>query len=97
MEVRGPYHFENPIINADGFTQLLNSPLSMMLTGLLSDTLFQQDGAPPHNSLADWVLLDANLPHSWTGKEVPKPYRARSLERTLFEVLFVGYVNDKVC
>lgn len=63
IQVLGPYYYDSAIVAVASCKHLLISYVLPMLPSLLSDTILQQDGAPPHYSLEMHQLLDEKLPN----------------------------------
>lgn len=67
-----------------------------MLAGLASDTIFQQDGAPPQCRITVRQLLDEEMPGSWMGRKGLIPWTARFPDLAPLGFFLCGYVNDKI-
>ena len=60
------------------------------------ELFFQQDGAPPHYSLAVHQYLDQAFPHHWTGRWGSIKWPPRSPDLTPMDFFFWGVLKDKV-
>lgn len=87
-EVIGPYYFDEPNFNGASYLHLLNRFFLSMLPNLSQDTIFQQDGAPPHYSREVRDLLDEKLPDSWIGRGGPTNWPPRSPDLTPLDFSF---------
>ena len=57
---------------------------------------FQQDGAPPHFSLAAGGLLNHHLPRRWIGRRGHIEWPPRSPDLTVCDFFLWGALRDKV-
>lgn len=99
--VYGPFFFEGSSITGQTYLDMLTNWLIPRLGGEGDDYIFQQDGAPPHWSLAVRAFLNANLPNRWIGRaaqddQVFCKWPPRSPDLTVCDFFLWGCVKDKV-
>lgn len=101
QSVYGPFFFEGPSITGQTYLEMLTNWLIPRLAAEGGDYIFQQDGAPPHWSLAVRTFLNANLPNRWIGRagqhdKVFCKWPPRSPDLTVCDFFLWGHVKDKV-
>ena len=100
FQIIGPYFFPNDTVNANDYCDMLNT---WFLPKLRNKTtaVFQQDGAPPHWSLATRALLNTTFPGRWIGRagatdQNMLDWPPRSPDITPLDFFLWGYVKDDV-
>jgi hypothetical protein len=68
----------------------------MLQLYLLSQFVFQQDGAPPHWARIVREFLDIHFPGHWVGRDGTIPWPLRSPGVMPFDFFLWGYVKDIV-
>lgn len=95
--VLGPYFFNAQTVTGDSYLDMLqnfvvdNLPLRILTSGY-----FQQDGAPPHYSLAVRNYLDDTFGRRWIGRAGPLAWPARSPDLTPCDFWLWGMVKERV-
>ena len=62
----------------------------------INDTIFMQDGAPPHFALTVWEWLDNHFPGRWLGRRGPLEWPARSPDLTPCDFFLWGWVKEEI-
>lgn len=101
----GPYFFEGTL-NGEDYLNFLQFELIPALAVLFpnpqdpdipnNEIWFQQDGAPPHYSIAVRQFLDATFPNRWIGRRGPIEWPPRSPDITPLDFFLWGYLKSKV-
>lgn len=70
-QIFGSYYFDSPIVTRERYNKLLFNYFLPTVHSIHPNTIFQNDGAPPHYGLAVGQLLDENLICGLEGKFLP--------------------------
>lgn len=76
--------------------EVLPSYLDSLSLSVVSRTMFQQDGAPPHIAKRVTTWLDEMFPLQWIGSKGPFPWPPRSPDLTPLDTFLWGYLKRKV-
>jgi len=94
----GPFFFQANTVTSHSY-------LAMLQTFLLpelgrwhrrSHTIYQQEGAPPHWSLAVRTFLNDNFPQRWIGRDGPIHWALRSPDLSPLDFFVWGYIKGEV-
>lgn len=94
----GPFFFDGTV-NSERYLDMLQTSFFPALEnmGIAEQTVFMQDGAPPHwgTIVRDW--LTENFPLRWMGRGSPNmPWPPRSPDLTPCDFFLWGYLKSKV-
>lgn len=95
-KIIGPYFFSEPTVTGESYKRMLRYYAMPKVMDLPASPIFQQDGAPPHWSLAVRSYLDTKLPQRWIGRGGPIAWPPRSPDLTPLDFFLWGYVKDFV-
>lgn len=103
--ILGPYFFEETL-NGQRYLDFLQFDLVPALAVLFpnqqdpdiphNNIWFQQDGAPPHYSIAVRNFLNETFPNRWIGRRGPIEWPPRSPDITPLDFFLWGYLKSKV-
>lgn len=91
--VIGPFFFQERTVTGDTYLDMLRN---YAVPQLPPETVFQQDGAPPHYANHVRSFLDGMFPDRWIGRGGPTPWPPRSPDMTPLDFFLWGFVKDKV-
>jgi transposase len=89
----GPYFFDESV-TGESYLAMLKEFLWPKIK--YKRMLFQQDGAPPHYSLAVRAWLNEKFPGRWLGRRGPLEWPARSPDLTPCDFFLWGYLKNIV-
>ena len=92
----GPYFFENESVTGESYKRMLRYYFFPKLRDYPDDTVFQQDGAPPHFALPVRQYLNQKLGDRWIGRAGPVSWPPRSPDLTPCDFFLWGYIKDRV-
>jgi hypothetical protein len=93
----GPFFFNGNITGASYLDMLkFNVWPALHQIPNLDHMMFEQDGAPPHWSLAVRQWLDKHFPTKWIGRNGPIAWPPRSPDITPMDFSLFGTVKDRV-
>ena len=94
----GPYFFDDDTVNGRNYLLMLQNFFIPEVRRLhkLRSIVFQQDGAPPHFSVAVRQYLDNQFPGRWIGRGGSIRWAPRSPDLTPLDFFLWGYVKDRV-
>lgn len=99
LNVIGPIFFYRPL-NGEMYLELLQNQIEHFLGNLNFDVndgiIFQQDGAPAHNSRAVTNYLTERFGENWLGTNGPIRWPARSPDLTPMDFSIWGFLKEKV-
>lgn len=96
----GPYFFEDNL-NGNRYLNLLEKDLPILMENIplqqRLDLIWQQDGAPAHNTLAVRAFLNKLYGDNWFGTHSPKmQWPPRSPDLSVLDFFFWGYLKNEV-
>ena len=91
----GPFFFQETTINGDIYLTMLKTFLipELQRFNILDKTIFQQDGAPCHYSLAVRQFLNDTFQNKWIGRCGPISWPPRSPDLTPLDYFLGGHVK----
>jgi hypothetical protein len=93
-------HFYEGCLTGVRYRQLLENVLIPALEDIPLNTreqlIYQQDGAPPHNSGTVRTFLDEHFPNQWVATYGPIAWPPRSPDLTPLDFFLWGYLKDKL-
>lgn len=100
LSIIGPFFFDTTV-NGERYKFLLeNMVLPKINTydelGVGGHLYFQQDGAPPHYTLAVREVLNVNFPNRWIGRNGPINWPAYSPDLNPLDFSIWGYLKHAV-
>ena len=95
-EIIGPYFFGNETVTGESYKKLLRYYAFPKLRDYPDNTIFQQDGAPPHYAVPVRQYLDKKYPNKWMGRGGPILWPPRSPDLTPCDYFLWGYLKDIV-
>lgn len=91
------YDISRDTMNGERYVQVLNERVLPHFTNGAGRTrIFQQDGAPPHYSLAARQILNEHLDGRWIGRRGPIEWPARSPDLTACDYWLWSYLRQKL-
>jgi hypothetical protein len=98
-KIIGPFFFHGHL-NGDKYLEFLQTTFSDYLRDLplsvFRNIIFQQDGAPAHNTRAVINFLNNRFPNCWMGTNGPVRWPPRSPDLTPCDFFLWGYIKDIV-
>lgn len=94
----GPIIFDGPL-NGERYLEFLQNQMEDFLEELplnVDPIIFQQDGAPPHNSRLVVNYLDERFGENWMGTNGPVRWPARSPDLTPLDFFIWGHLKEEV-
>lgn len=91
----GPYFFNNTVTGAS-YLKMLQDWFWPQVADRADHIYFQQDGAPPHYSVAVREWLDNHFPEAWIGRRGAMEWPARSPDLTPCDFFLWGVLKDRV-
>lgn len=95
--VIGPFFFKTTV-NGERYKYLLENMVFPIVNNIdpAGSLYFQQDGAPPHFTLAVRECLNENFPERWIGRGGPILWSPRSPDLNPLDYFVWGFLKDKV-
>lgn len=91
------YDISELTMNSDRYCNVLKQHVIPFLRRNENQSRFyQQDGAPPHYSIASRRILDENLTGRWIGRRGPVEWPPRSPDLTVCDFFLWGALRDRV-
>jgi len=92
----GPFFFEGTVTGDSYVSMLNNNFLPSVENWPLGEMWFQQDGAPPHYSIAARNWLNDKFPNRWIGRRGSIEYPPRSPDLTPPDFFLWGVLKNSV-
>jgi hypothetical protein len=97
-KIYGPYFFPSDTVKSEDYLLMLKDFFVPMLKNhhKFKSSWFQQDGAPPHWSLAVRAFLNENFPNRWIGRGGALTWPARSPDLAPPDFFLWGHIKNNV-
>lgn len=96
LNIIGPIFFHQPL-NGQMYSEFLENQIVPQINNLHRNNLiYQQDGAPAHNSRIASNFLNERFGENWLGTNGPNRWPARSPDLTPLDFSIWGHIKEKV-